>query len=218
MKLYQFPHSPYCIPISLILQKADIEHEEVLVPNWDRGIVSELTNGAYYQVPVIEDNGAIVYESSDNSLDVAEHVNRLIDYELFPVRIEGIHKVLIDYIESEIEGIGFKAVDPDYVLSIENVVERTDVIRHKERKFGRGCVDEWRANKEDLLSQFYSRIDSFKGSLTNNQFLFGNQPVYADYALYGVIENVHYIPANIRTEGREWLKNWMERLGQFKLV
>ena len=217
MKLYQFPHSPYCIPISLILKNAQVPHEEVLVPNWDRGIVSELTNGAYYQVPVIEDNGTIVYEGSDDSLDVAEYVNRLINYELFPERIAGIHKVLIDYIESEIEEIGFKTVDADYVFSIENVAERTDVIRHKERKFGRGCVDDWRKNKEELLSQFYCRIDSFKGALENNQFLFGDQPVYADYAFYGVIGNVHFIESNIRMEGREWLKDWIDRLSQWSL-
>ncbi|MCB1122193.1 MAG: glutathione S-transferase C-terminal domain-containing protein, partial [Verrucomicrobiae bacterium] len=68
-----------------------------------------------------------------------------------------------------------------------------------------------------LLAEFYEKVDAFKGSLESNPFLFGEAPVYADYALYGVIGNVHYIPANRRMEGREWLEHWMDRLKQYRL-
>ncbi len=217
MKLYQFPHSSYCIPISLILKNGGIKYEDVLVPNWDRSIVSKLTNGAYYQVPVIEHDGNIIYESSDTSLDVAKYVNKLISLDLFPHRISGIHEVLIDHIESTLEGIGFKTTDPDYIEEVEDIVDRTNIIRHKERRFGRGCVDNWRKNKEILLSEFYAHIDNFKGTLETNLYLFGELPVYADYALYGVIGNVHYIPANVWMEDRDWLRQWMNRLSQLRV-
>ena len=217
MKFYQFPHSPYCIPISLILKNAGIEHEEILVPNADRGMVGRVTNGAYYQVPVIVDGEEIIYESSDSSLDVAQYVNGLIEHELFPKAISGIHEIVVGHIESELEGFGFKTVDPEYVDQIQDVGERTMVIRHKERRFGRGCVEEWRADKEQLLADFYAGIDAFKTRLEIKAFLFGETPVYADYALYGVIGNVHYIPSNIRMDGRDWLQAWMDRLKAFKL-
>ena len=217
MKLYQFPYSPYCIPISLILENADIDFKEVYVPSWDRSEVMRVTNGAYYQVPVLEDGDKVVYESSDSSLDVARYVDGLIQFELFPHPISGIHEVLINHIESELEGIGFKIGDPDHLQSIEDIVHRTNIVRHKERRFGKDCMTEWHKNKDKLIAAFYSEIDSFKGTLESNLFLFGEKPVYADYALYGVIGNVHYIPANARMEGREWLKDWMDRLSQFKL-
>lgn len=217
MKFYQFPHSPYCIPISLILKNADIEHEEILVPNADRSIVAEVTNGAYYQVPVIVDGEQVIFESSDTSVDVARYVNGLIEHELFPKGISGIHEVVIAHMENELEGLGFKTVDPDYVDAIEDIGEKTMVIRHKERKFGRGCVDGWRVNKESILADFYAGVDAFKDRLEIKAFLFGEAPVYADYALYGVIGNVQYIPSNIRMVGRDWLKAWMERLEAFKL-
>ena len=79
MKLYQFPHSPYCIPISLILKNAGIEFEEVLVAYADRSLVAHVTNGAYYQVPVITSGEDVIYESSDSSLDVAQYVESLAD-------------------------------------------------------------------------------------------------------------------------------------------
>lgn len=218
MKFYQFPHSPYCIPIALILKNAGIEYEDVLVPNADRSIVARLTNGAYYQVPVIEDGEKVIYESSDVSLDVARYVNSLIEHELFPKAISGIHEVLVTHFESELEGIGFKTVDPDYVDGIADIGEKTSIIRHKERRFGRGCVDEWRRNKEALLDDFYAGIDAFKDRLGLKAFLFGESPVYADYAFYGIIGNVHYIPGNIRMEGRDWLKDWMNRLENFNLT
>jgi glutathione S-transferase len=178
MKFYQFPHSPYCIPISLILKNATIPHEEVLVPNWDRSLVMRLTDGAYYQVPVIQDGDILVYESSDSSLDVAHYVDGLIEHELFPASISGIQEVLITYIESELEGIGFKTVDPDYIDKIEDIADKTNVIRHKERRFGRGCVEAWRWEKEALLEAFYGKIDAFQGTLENNCFPLysGQQP------------------------------------------
>ncbi len=212
LKLYQFPHSPYCIPISLILKNCDIEFEEVLVDNWNRHLVIELTDGAYYQVPVIENEGDVIYESTADSTDVAHYVNQFSKIDLFPDRISGIHEVLIAHIENDLEGVGFKTVDAVYIDGIEDLVARTNVIRHKERSFGRGCVEDWKNNREHLLASFYQGIDAFKGTLKASPFLFGEEPVYADYALYGVLLNVHFIPKHIRWEGREWLKDWKERL------
>ena len=84
MKLYQFPHSPYCIPISLILKNASIEFEEILVPYADRGFVARVTNGAYYQVPVITNGEDVIYESTDSSLDVARLRGRALQTRTLP--------------------------------------------------------------------------------------------------------------------------------------
>ncbi|MEM6822135.1 MAG: glutathione S-transferase [Verrucomicrobiota bacterium] len=212
IKFYQFPHSPYCIPIALILKQSGLEYEEILVPNWDRSIVAELTQGAYYEVPVIEHDDRVIYEHSDTSLDIARYTNGLLSSELFPKSISGIHEILIEYIESKLEGIGFKTVDPEYTRGIQNIAHQTALVRHKKRRFGKGCLEQWADQQEDLLKEFYQRIDQFKGCLTENTFLFGKVPVFADYALYGVLGNVHYFPKNIQWEKRGWLKAWQDRL------
>ena len=54
LTIYEMPHSPYCIPIKRALDAFAIPHERVPVPNWDRGKIMALTDGAYYQVPVDE--------------------------------------------------------------------------------------------------------------------------------------------------------------------
>lgn len=220
MKFYQFPHSPYCIPISLLLKNGGIAHEEILVPNWDRSLVIEVTEGKYYQVPVLvdDDNGSkVIYETSEESLEVAQYINGLVALDLFPEAFAGVQEVMIQYIESELEGIGFKTTDPFYTEDISNVVHRTVCIRHKERKFGKGCLEKWKENHQDLLKMFYQKIDNFKGALTEKPFLFGKEPVYADYALYGVLGNVHYYPQNVKWENREWLQSWKKRLEEKKV-
>jgi hypothetical protein len=69
--IYQLAYSPYCIPITQALSAVGHEFETREVPNWERGEILELTNGAYYQVPVIQFKDRIVYESGTDTLDVA---------------------------------------------------------------------------------------------------------------------------------------------------
>ena len=71
LQIYEMLHSPYCIPITMMLKAAGKEYESIAVPNWDRSKVIELTGGAYYQVPVLVDGDEVVYESDDSSLNVA---------------------------------------------------------------------------------------------------------------------------------------------------
>lgn len=217
LKIYEMLHSPYCIPITMMLQAAGKDYESVAVPNWDRSAVVELTGGAYYQVPVLVDGDKVVYESDDSSLLVAHYVDdNFCPHEMFPAGISGIHEVLISHIEDELEGYGFKLCDIHYLPAIEDISQRTAVIRHKERRFGRGCVDEWRANADTIRSGFMAALNRFASTLTENRFLFGEEPVYADYALAGVIGNFTYPSANELDDDQRWLRDWLARLGGFR--
>jgi glutathione S-transferase len=212
LKIYEMLHSPYCIPITRMLRAAGQEYESVTVPNWDRSAVIELTGGAYYQVPVLVHDGQVVFEQSDSSLVVAHHVDATFcGGQLFPERISGIHELLIDHIESELEGYGFRLCDIHYLPAIADLSNRTAVIRHKERRFGRGCVDQWRRDEKTLRAKFFEALTRFKGTLTSNAFLFGEAPVYADFALAGVLGNYAYPETNSFTE-LDWLTAWVTRL------
>jgi len=220
LKIYEMLHSPYCIPITMILRSAGQEYESIRVPNWDRSAVIELTGGNYYQVPVLVHNGRVVYEESDSSLTVAHYVDeQFMDGALFPDRISGTHEVLISHLEDELEGLSFKLCDIHYIEAIADLNERTNVRRHKERKFGRGCVDRWRRNAPAIRAELMAGLNRFRGSLTESAYpltesayLFGDQPVYADYALAGVIGNYLHPAANELDPDQDWLRAWLKRL------
>lgn len=213
LKIYEMLHSPYCIPITMILRSAGQEYESIRVPNWDRSQVIELTDGKYYQVPVLVHDERVVYEESDSSLTVAHYVDaQFMAGALFPDRISGTHEVLIQHLEDELEGLSFKLCDIHYIDEIEDLNERTSVRRHKERKFGRGCIEDWRGNAATLRSELMSGLNKFRGSLTKNAFLFGDRPVYADYALAGVIGNFTHPVANDLDPDQDWLREWLKRL------
>ncbi|MGB0578788.1 MAG: glutathione S-transferase family protein [Limisphaerales bacterium] len=217
LQIYEMLHSPYCIPITMMLKASGKEYESITVLNWDRSKVIELTGGAYYQVPVLVDGDEVVSESDDSSLNVAQYVNeKFVSNEMFPTRISGIHEVMVSYIEDELEGFGFKLCDIHYLPAIEDLSQRTAVIRHKERRFGRGCVDAWRAKADSLQAEFTSALNRFEGTLTENRFLFGEEPVYADYALAGVIGNFTYPEANELDADQSWLRDWLHRLSEFR--
>ena len=73
--LYQMPHSPYAIPIRQALIACGVSPDIRDVPNWDRGEIIRLTGGAYYQVPLLVQNGRAVFESEKDSLDVARYLD-----------------------------------------------------------------------------------------------------------------------------------------------
>ncbi|HIG26448.1 MAG TPA: glutathione S-transferase family protein [Verrucomicrobiales bacterium] len=213
IQLFEMLHSPYCIPIALILRNCGQDYESIDVPNWDRSKVIEMTKGNYYQVPVLVHGEKVVYEESNCSLNVARYVdNTFCGGRLFPDQISGSHEVLVDYIEDQLEALSFKLADIVYIDSIRNLSNRIHVLRHKERRFGVACVDQWKVDQDSLRSEFLRELDRFKGTLVQNVFLYGDQPVYADYALYGVLGNYGYFAQNRLSDEQGWLCAWKERL------
>ncbi len=77
-------------------------------------------------------------------------------------------------------------------MTFEDVRARGTMIRHKERKFGRGCVDEWVRSRPQLLERAVQLLRPFELMLAHAPFLLGGEPVYSDFALFGVLENLVY--------------------------
>jgi len=219
LKLYEMHHSPYCIPIAQMLRSAGVQYESIAVPNWDRTQIIELTDGAYYQVPVLAHDGQLVFEDTDTSLKVARYVDtQFCQSRLFPPDISGIHEVLIRHFEDELEGLSFKLCDIHYLPRMTNLANRVHSIRHKERKFGRGCLERWKSDEANLRSQFFALLAPFESTLTAQLFLFGAEPVYADFALSGVLGNYSFCPENQFGPEKYWLRSWMQRVECFKLI
>ena len=147
LTVYQLEHSPYCIPITRALGALGLQFVARNISNGDRREIIEITNGAYYQVPVLSHDGKVIFESSPSSIDVARYVDRTFaGGRLFPPRWEGLQRITIPYIEDSVESVTFKLVDPLYLRQIEDPIERAMVRRHKERKFGAGCENAGKTN------------------------------------------------------------------------
>jgi glutathione S-transferase len=89
-------------------------------------------------------------------------------------------------------------------------------VRHKERKFGRGCLEQWRKQQKDLLVQFDDLLLPCEEMLFNKPFLLGHNPLFLDFNLFGMLGNFlysgHYkIPAR-----HTCLMEWYGRMRKLK--
>ena len=215
--VYQLAHSPYCIPITAALRACGTDFETREVPNWDRREIITLTGGASYQVPTLLHDGRPIFETAADSQDVARYIDaNFAGGRLFPERLEGLQAILIEHLEDDVEGVTFRLVDPHYLDSIPDLVARTMVIRHKERKFGRGCVEAWRREAPALRVEADRLLKRFDQMVEHSPFLLGAAPVYADFLLYGIIGNMTWNGWNSLSADQPSLIRWTERLRDFR--
>jgi glutathione S-transferase len=70
--------------------------------------------------------------------------------------------------------------------------DRVRFLRHKERKFGRGCIEDWRNKQKDLLAQLEERLIPFEEMLMFRPYLLDERPRFVDFDLYGMLGNFLY--------------------------
>ncbi len=191
MILHELAHSPFCIPVRRVLEAAGVPFTTVEVLNHDRASLLRLTGGACYQVPVIEHEGEIVFETAPDT----QHVARWLDAafargRLFPARLEGLQSILVPHLENEVEGATFPLCDAHYVPSIADPVARGMVIRHKERRFGHGCVEAWQRDRGALWTAAVEKLRPFDSMAAHSPYLLGAEPVWADFLLWGILGNL----------------------------
>lgn len=211
IELYQFPWSPYCLVQRRILEYANAPFQVVNIPNGDRSLIWKITRQRYYQVPVIRQGRTVVFETGDSSQVIAKYLDDLLRLDLFPRRWAGIQDLLWPHIENEVEGVGFKLND----IYWKEFVEESDqlrFLRHKERRFGKGCIDQWRGQKKALLGQLGSLLTPYDDMASQNAFLLDDTPRFIDFDLYGMLANYlysgHYtLPAHLKH-----LKKWYRRI------
>jgi SAM-dependent methyltransferase len=214
IRLYQYEHSPYCIPIRMILEHAEIPFEVVNLHVCEPSPVVVLTHGNGYEVPVIEDllSSEAIYEKREGSQEIARYLATLGQWDLFPENRKGLSEIITRYIEQDVEAFGFKVCDALYDRWIKSDMERGLLRRHKERKFGRGCLEGWRRDLDQLLEGFNDRLRPLNHMVGQTAFLLGDEPTFPDYALCGVIANFLY-PGNTSLSNEfAHLQVWHKRM------
>jgi glutathione S-transferase len=207
IELIQFPWSPFCIVQRRILEYARAPFKIINIPNGDRSLIWKVTRGRYYQVPVVRDGKTVLFETDETSQVVAKYLNEKFTLGLFPHDWVGVQQVLWRYIENDIEGLTFKLND----IYWQQLVPRSDhlgFIRHKERKFGRGCLEQWAEQQGSLLAQLEKALIPCEQMLNEKKFLLGSRPLFVDFDLFGMLSNFlysgHYKLPAAHTQLREW--------------
>ncbi|THJ19602.1 MAG: glutathione S-transferase family protein [Nitrospira sp. CG24D] len=206
LTLIQFPWSPFCITIRHILKRHHIPFKLRNIAFHDRAPIITATKGAGYTVPCLVDGKRGICDVTDLGQEVARHIDQRFTLNLFPNEFEGIQLILSRYIENELESVGFK-VNDTYVIPKRPLVERVMMVRHKERKFGKGCVAAWTSQRNDLNRQFAELLQPIDNMLATSPFLLADRPLFVDYNLYGVLEN-YLFNGNTKLPGLKHLRRW----------
>jgi len=191
IELIQFPWSPFCIVQRRILEFSGAPFKITNIPNQDRSLVWKLTRQRYYGVPIVCDGKNVIFEIAEDSQVIAKYLDEKLKLELFPSQWRGVQSVLWRFIENEIEGDAFRLND---IYWKENVPARDQLqfLRFKERKFGRGCIEQWRKEQKNWLKKLEDHLIPFEIILSHQPFLLDDQPRFLDFDLFGMLENFLY--------------------------
>ena len=215
IELIQFPWSPFCIVQRRILEFSGQKFKITNIPNGDRSLVWRLTRQRYYGVPIIRDGKSVVFEVSEESQVIAKYLDSKLQLGLFTWQLEGVQSILWRYIESEVEGVCFRLNDI-YWREMVASGDHLRFLRHKERKFGRGCIDQWKADRAGLLSQLEERLIPFEEMLMFKPYLLDQRPRFVDFDLFGMLGNFLYSGHYRLPAKHTRLKDWHHRMTQLK--
>lgn len=216
LELIQFAWSPFCIVQRRILEFSGVKFKITNIPNGDRALVWKVTRERYYQVPVLRDAREVIFETDPDSQVIAKYLDQKLDLGLFPKQWEGLQDILWRYFENEIEGAGFKLNDI-YWEEMVSAKDRLLFLRHKERKFGRGCIGQWRAGQKDLLRELEQKLLPCEEMLLTRQFLLEDRPRFVDFDLFGMLGNFLYSGHYELPGPHKKLAAWYERMAKIKV-
>jgi glutathione S-transferase len=211
IELIQFPWSPFCLAQRRLLEFAQVPFKIINIPTSDRTLVWRLTRQRYYQVPIIKNGKTVVFETDEDSQVIAKYLDDKLRLGLFPRVWDGVQTVLWRYFEQEIEEVSFKLNDI-YYQEFVPAKERLNYLRHKERKFGRRCLDRWREQQAQLQSDLARRLLPCEEMLLDKPFLLGQQPLFVDFDLYGVVANYLFSGHNELPAAYTCLQQWYRRM------
>jgi glutathione S-transferase len=216
IEFIQFPWSPFCLVQRGILEFAGVKFKITNLPKTgDRSLIWKLTKENYYGVPILRDGAKVIYETGEDTQDLGRYLDKKFKMGLFPAEREGVQAILCRYFEHEVEAVGFKLNDI-YFKEFVAKADQVAFIRHKERKFGRGCLDQWRANQKPLLHQLEQILAPCEQMLAHSEFLLGDRSLFVDFELFGMLENFLFSGHYTLPKSQPHLRRWHQRLTKLK--
>ena len=216
IQFYQFAWSPYCLVTRRILEFGRIPFRSVSVPAGDRSQIWRLTKERYYQVPVIKDGRQVLFETDADSQVIAKYLDSRFGLGLFPHAWDGVQDLLWRYFENEVEGVTFRLNDAHWREFVP-AAETCAYLRHKERRFGRGCLDDWFARQPELLAQLESLLLPAEQMLATRPFLLADRPLFVDFCLQGMLANFLYSGHYCLPSAHGRLGDWYARISRIRM-
>jgi glutathione S-transferase len=90
-------------------------------------------------------------------------------------------------------------------------------LRHKERKFGRGCLERWKRQQKEFLAGLEQKLVAFEEMLMFRPFLLDDRPRFVDFDLFGMLGNFLYSGHYRLPAKHTRLKDWHRRMAQIQL-
>jgi len=209
MKLYRFEYSCFARKAQMVLDLLGLRYEIVEVPYGDRTELATLTGG-YVQVPVLlDDAGTVIVDSRA----ICERLLTGAQGERFvPAPWQGPIWAYADWCESSFEDVMFRIAAPGIRRRFPRAADRAMFTFVKERKFGRGCVEDWERTRDDLIAGARTMLAPTIATLERRPFIFGEQPTLADAALYGQCVMTRGADPSMPAQLSPLLAEWMVRL------
>ncbi|MBC8096385.1 MAG: glutathione S-transferase [Akkermansiaceae bacterium] len=215
IELVQFPWSPFCIVQRRILEFSGAPFKVINIPPQDRSLVWKLSRQRSYGVPILKDGRTVVFEEGEDSQNIARHLDSKLKLGLFPAPLEGVQYLLCRHIENEVEGASFRLNDIHYREAVRKA-DQLQYLRFKERKFGAGCIDQWREQQSQWLKRLEQSLVPFEQMLGHQPFLLGDQPRFVDFDLLGMLGNFLYPGHYQLPKAQSRLRQWHDRLSILK--
>jgi glutathione S-transferase len=181
-KLYQFLGSPFCAKVRKLLAFKGVEFETVEVDYLERKELL-LASGQIMVPAVTLDNGETIVDSARIALRLEELYP---EPTIFPAGRRGMHLILADYIDSQLEDSMYRvAVADELAYYSRQGADRSALWRLiRERKYGAGFVDRVIADQSANRERCRNALAPFEEQLASTPFLTGRIGL-ADFALYG---------------------------------
>lgn len=215
IELIQFPWSPYCLVQKRILEFSGKRFKIVNIPPSDRSLVWKATRQRYYGVPILRYGNKVLFETDENSQVLAKYLDSEFSLGLFPREWDGVQRLLWQYIENDVEGLTFRLNDAYYEEFVPRA-ERLPYIRHKERKFGRHCLEQWKAQQSQFQTQLAEKLLPFEQMLGTRAFLLDKRPHFVDFDLWGMMANFLFSGHYRLPVEHSRLSRWHERMTKIK--
>lgn len=216
IELIQFPWSPFCLVQRRILEFSGVPFKIIDIPNGERSLVWKLTKERYYGVPIIKDGKSVIFETDNDSQIVAKYISEKLQLDLFPEELRGVQSILWRYIENDVEEPCFKLNDIHWKEFVPKA-DQLRFLRHKERKFGRGCIEQWESQQKQLLAMLTTRLVDFEQMLVSRPFLLGTRPCFVDFDLFGMLANFLYSGHYKLPASHTGIVQWYGRMSKIKL-
>jgi glutathione S-transferase len=188
MKLYQFCYSPFAAKVRKCIAWKGLDCEMVEVPMLDRRALVAVTGGSI-MIPVLEDGDSVISDSPRITAYLERYAPTL--------RAAPTAAIIESWSDNVVEEVAFRIAAPAIderiaALNGGRADARAMFRLIKERKYGAGCLETWRAQRLESIARLTMLLAPVEEAVGANAFILGDTPTLADAAVYGQLYMIEW--------------------------